>query len=366
VADDPNANRTVDVWVACGSHKPLEDADLHGFVVNQDLSQPDMAMLTVKNEGHEFSNGTKHGDEVEVKIGGESGTSIFKGEVVGVEPIYKSGGESKCIIRAFNRMHRLRRGKKSKTFQKMSDQDIASSIAQEAGLQASTGSKPSITHEHVYQHNQTDLDFLLLRAKRIGFDVWCEDKKLYFDKPDTSKDSGIELKMKDPEAGFMMTSFHPRISSARMAEKVVVRGWNPEKKEEIVGEAKAKKSSLGKKGGEAASKSAFGATTTYEVDHPIFSVEEAKAIAEARLDELRMSYITGDAQVVGDKQCDLKPGIVVKVTINTDDPKDRFNGKYLVVGATHRYTHAGGGGSGRGGGGYTTSLLLNRDSEGGS
>lgn len=365
MSDDPNSQRTVDVWVACGSHKPLVEAELHSFVVNQDLSQADMCMLTVKNEGHEFSNGTKHGDEVEVKIGGEGGKSIFKGEVVGVEPIYKSGGESKCVIRAFNRMHRLRRGKKSKTFQKMTDQDIASAIAQEAGLQASTGSKPKIKHEHVYQHNQTDLDFLLIRAKRLGFDVWVEDKKMFFDKPDSSKDSGIELKMKDPEAGFMLTSFHPRISSATMAEKVVVRGWNPEKKEEIVGEAKAKKSSLGKTGGEAASKKAFGATTTYEVDHPIFSVEEAKAIAEARLDELRMNYITGDAQVVGPNQADLKPGIVVKVTINTDDPSDRFNGKYMVVGATHRYTHAGGGSSGSGGGGYTTTLRVSRDAEGG-
>ncbi len=363
MAEAENQARTTNVWVSCGSHKPLEEDELHGFSVNLDLNQPDMCILTVKNQGHAFSNGTKQGDEVEVKIGGEGGTTIFKGEVVGIEPFYKTGSESRCVIRAFNRLHRLTRGRFSKTFLKQSDQDIADTLAKAAGLSCDAGSKPKITHDHVYQHNQTNLEFLLLRARRIGYDVWCEDKKLFFKAPDTKKDSGIELKMQDPEAGFLLTSFHPRISTAGQVSKVVVRGWNPEDKEEIVGEAKAKSSKMGKETGDKAAKSFGSDMTTYEVDHPVFSVDEAKAIAEARLGALLMNYITAEASVLG--KAELTPGIVVKVTVNTDDPKDQFNGMYMISGATHKYSPARGSKGGGSSGGYITQLRMNRDAGGG-
>ena len=356
---------TTDITVSCGSHSPLEEDELHSFSVNLDLNQPDMCILSVKNDGHEFSNSTKQGDavEVKVKVGDGSDTVIFKGEVVGVEPFYKPGGKSKCTIRAFNRLHRLTRGRFSKTFLKATDQKMAGDMAKAAGLKVDSGSDPSITHEHVYQHNQTNLEFLLLRARRIGFDVWCEDKTLFFKETDKKKDSGIELKLEDPEAGFLLTSFHPRISSAGQVSKVVVRGWNPEDKEEIVGEAEAKALGMGSETGNDAAKPFGGGVTTYEVDHPVFSVDEAKAVAQGRLHELQMNYITADAAVVGKPE--LKPGVVVKVTVNTEDSSDQFNGMYMISGATHRYTHSDGGKS-RKPGGYTTHLRLKRSESGGS
>src|ERR1044071_4718137 len=71
------------------------------------------------------------GDAVEVR-GGES---IFKGEIVGIEPLYV-GGESKVVIRAFNRLHRLTRGRRSRTYEKKTDADIVSRIAVDNGLVA--------------------------------------------------------------------------------------------------------------------------------------------------------------------------------------------------------------------------------------
>jgi hypothetical protein len=139
---------------------------------------------------------------------------------------------------------------------------------------------------------------------------------------------------------------------------VTVRGWDPEKKQEIVGEATASSSKLGATNAAAAS-DAFGEVKTFTVDHPIASVEEAKAIAQAKLDDLSMSYITGEAECFGNPT--YKPGVVVKITVNPEQADDVFNGKYFVSGVAHIYSHAGGGAGG--GGGYTTILKLARDAQ---
>jgi hypothetical protein len=75
-----------------------------------------------------------------------------------------------------------------------------------------------------------------------------------------------------------------------------------------------------------------------------------------------MSYITGEVWVPGSG--DIKTGIVVEIKVNRDKPDDRFNGKYMVVGATHTYSHSKGGGGSGGGGGYKTQVRVARDAQG--
>jgi len=340
--------------------KKIEETDLAAFQVDMQLSEPDMATIRLKNTGHKYSNGgVDHADPVKIKVNDKE---IFIGEVVGIEPVYMSGGASTCTIRAFNRLHRLLRGRFSQTFKDMSDQDVAKKIATSCGLSAKCGSTPKITHEHIYQHNQTHLEFLRTRAKRLGFDVWVHDKDLYFDAPKTDKDSGIELVMKDPTAANLLFKFRPRLTSVSSVEKVVVHGWDPIKKEAIVGEAKAASSKLGKDGADKAGKK-FGTAISYEVDHPVTTVEEAKAIATAKLADLLMRFVTAEGLAKGNP--DLKAGIVVKVTVNPDKADDTFNGKYLLEGVTHTYTHTKPGAEG-GGGGYKCAIRGCRDAEKGT
>jgi len=357
-----------DIWVSVASSDlggtGERTADLISVVVDQDLNQPDMCAITVKNTGHTHTNERKLGDAVEVKVGGSGGTTIFKGELVGIEPSYEAGGESKCVLRSFNRMHRLLRGRKSRTFKSQTDQKIAEVVAGDAGLSVEAGGSPSITHDHVYQHNQTNLEFLRVRAARIGFEVWVEDRTLYFDKPNHSADSGIELKLQRGSGGGAVTmeKFTPRLSSAGIVKEVKVRGWDPVKKEAIEGSAKSDSSPLGSTTAATASKPLGDNVVTFEVDHPIFSKDEATAIAKSRLNELSLEYLVGEAECRG--SASIKPGIVVKITVNPDKADDRFNGKYLVVGATHVYTFSGGAQGGQGG--YRTIVRVRRDAEKGS
>ncbi|MCA9675736.1 MAG: hypothetical protein H6709_20840 [Kofleriaceae bacterium] len=351
----------------------VPDADVISFTTESDFDQPDTASVVLRNDVSGYNDKYKPGHTLEILVGASGASAaedgagskqtIFKGEVVGLDVSYSAGGKSKLTVRGFNKLHRLTRGKKSKTYQDQSDQDIVSSIAGANGLSAQSGNSPKITHKHVYQHNQSDLDFLRVRAARLGFSVWVDDAKLYFDAPKIDQDSGIELKLENAtDAEHQLKAFSGRLSNAGVVKKVTVRAWNPEKKEEIVGEASAQSSPLGSSNA-ASSLSDFGDISTFTVDHPVYSVEEAQAIAKAKVADASMGYITADAECRGHHA--YKIGIVVKVTVNLDTATDRFNGKYLVAGVTHRYAPGSGAGGG-GGGGYTSTLRLRRDAEKGS
>jgi hypothetical protein len=127
----------------------VEDADIISFVVERDLGQPDMAVITLRNDHHKHTTDRSPARSVEIKAGGAQEGSpkstFFKGEIVGIEPVFKARGDSRVVIRAFNKMHRMLRGTKSKTFQNQSDQDIVSSIVGAHGLSAQCGSDPKIT-----------------------------------------------------------------------------------------------------------------------------------------------------------------------------------------------------------------------------
>jgi uncharacterized protein len=309
----------------------IPDADFISYVVERDMFQPDMAAIVLSNQNDIYSPKIQIGASIEIKVG-DPPESIYKGELIGAEATYKGGQTTRLTLRAMNKMHRLLRMRKSLTFTEKTDQQILSQVAGDAGLSLEWKHEKSITYKHVYQHNLTDLEFIRTRAARMGCHVWCEDTKLYVKEPDLGKKSGIKLSV-DQQAN--LRAFTPRISSAAVVNKVTVKGWNPETKELITGEATAQNSPLGSQNAVAASGS-LGREETFTVDHPIWSAEEASALAKARLRDLNLTFITGEAEMEGDPK--VKMGESIEIEANAMDGADPFNGNYYVAGITHRHT----------------------------
>ena len=83
-----------------------------------------------------------------------------------------------------------------------------------------------------------------------------------------------------------------------------------------------------------------------------------RAIATARLQELSLSFITGECEVKGDPIYDL--GAIVEI-INEEEKTakdDPFNGNYYIMGVTHKYTVPR-----NKDGGYSSILRLARDAQ---
>jgi phage protein D len=249
------------------------------------------------------------------------------------------------------------RKRKSLTFTEKTDKDILTQIAGDAGLSIEFKHETSITYKHVYQHNQTDLEFVRMRAARMGCHVWCVDSKIFIKEPDLQGKPLAQVKI-GASGAEAVRCFTPRLSSAAIVKKVTVKGWNPETKELITGTASADKSKLGKENAVAGAKG-LGDEETFTVDHPIWSAEEATALAKARLRDISLSYITGELELQGDGMYEL--GGIVSVESNSEEDtknEDPFNGNYYIMGVTHRYSVPR-----NKDGGYTTILRLARDAQ---
>jgi len=309
----------------------IPDADFVSYLVERDMFQPDMATIVLSNQNDIYSPKIKIGMSIEVKVGSPP-KSIYKGELVGVEGTYKGGQTTRLTLRAMNKMHRLLRLRKSLTFTEKTDQQILSQVVGDAGLTLEWKHEKSITYKHVYQHNLTDLEFIRTRAARMGCHVWCEDTKLFVKEPELDQKSGVKVSV-DKDGN--LRAFTPRISTASVVKKVTVKGWNPETKELITGEASAQNSPLGSQNAVSACGD-LGKEESFTVDHPIWSKEEADALAKARLRDLNLTFITGEAEMAGDPNVEL--GKAIEIEANASNGSDPFNGKYYVSGVTHRHT----------------------------
>jgi phage protein D len=223
----------------------------------------------------------------------------------------------------------LNRQRKTRTFLQQKDSDIASRIAQEAGvtLQASDS---QVTHDYVLQAGQTDLEFLRARARSVGFELLVEGKTLHFRPVSNAEGEILTLSLDDD-----LLEFYPRLSTLRQYSELEVRGWDPKAKQEIVGLARSGDEVArmgGREGGAAVIEGAFGASAAVLGDFPVRTQAEADRVALGRFNSMALQLIGGEGVARGNTQ--IRAGKVIKL----DSLGQRFSGSYYVTAAIHRYS----------------------------
>jgi Rhs element Vgr protein len=320
-----------------GSDAPAELMTvLRGVEVDLDLSLPAMCRIEINDGGFRWADDARLRLGQDIEIGARSAedergapTKLFNGQIVGAELDLREHGVAFLVIRAFDRLHLLTRGKKSRVFTQATDADIVSNIAREHGLQPAADPTPDV-HKHIYQHNQTDLEFLRIRAERNGYFLWVEDRKLNFKKPQNAERQRVDL-----DYGKTLMEFHPRKAAASQVKQAYVRGWDPQNKRAFVGHASAADYQVVKAGEgkriSAMVQQAFGVSPgDHQVtDRPISSQAEGDTMAKAVLARLWATDVRAEGLAHGDPR--LLPGARIKVEgIGT-----QFGGEYFVSGARH-------------------------------
>ena len=267
------------------------------------------------------------GAEVEVRIGFvDNLKSMIKGEVTALEPEFPTNEAPPLKIHGYDLLHRFRRGRKTRSFANMKDSQIAEQIARDLQLRAQV-EDTHITHEYVLQSNQTDIDFLLDRARRINYEVIVKDKTLQFRRAANNQGKIVSL-----DYGLTLKAFYPRLSTMKQVSEVVVQGWDHKTKEAIVGRARRGdeiSKMNGTKLGVAISEQAFFQTKTFVVDKPIFSEGEATQMARGKFNEMIVDFITGEGVAIGNT--DIRAGEVVEFK----GLGQRFSGLYYITSSTH-------------------------------
>jgi phage protein D/phage baseplate assembly protein gpV len=263
--------------------------------------------------------------EITAKAAGDNSSKLLtKGEIVAIEPEFNEDIGTTITIRGYDKSHRLYRGKKNRVFTQVTDSDIIKKVAQEHSVTAEPDST-SVVYDHVFQDNQTDMEFIHTLARRNGFFSYFENGKLFFTK--SSVASGVNL-----EWGKNLTHFQAHYTSANKIDKSEVRGWDVKKKEAITGLGQPTGSN--KQPGAAAIKASFGSASGI-AGYQAISASDAETQAKANFGESERSYLQAEGNCLGN------PSVRAGKEVKIKGIGARFSGDYLVTRAIHRYDLSG-------------------------
>jgi phage protein D len=304
--------------------------DILEVTVESSLHLPDVATVVLHDTHLRWVDDARiePGKGVKISAKAEQGEQpLFDGEIIELEPEFSSAA-NRLVIRAFDRLHRLARGRYVRSFVNVTDGDLANKIAQEQGLQADIGPTSQV-HPYVLQNNQSNLEFLQARAKSLGYLVFVDGKTLHVLPP--KADGGtIELKWAET-----LHEFHPRMTTVGQITASTVRGWDPATRQAIVGQASNGNGTpqVGeqRRPGALAHQAFNLEAPLLTADRPIRSQGEADRLAQAMADRQASRFIEADGSCGGNAK------IVAGASVHVTAVGDRFSGTYLVTSAQHTY-----------------------------
>jgi phage protein D/phage baseplate assembly protein gpV len=315
-----------------GSIVQQAQRELREVVVDLSLHAPSMFTITLSNPNMHWNEEAtfREGKEIEIQYGiGETAPEkILSGRIASVEPQIDVENAT-IVLRGYDLSHKLYRGRYRRSFLDTKDSDLAQRLAGEAGLSVGTIDATSVTHKYLFQNNQTNAEFLLERARRIGYEMWVDDQaKFNFRKLPPSPPIAATL-----EWGNDLLAFSPRLSTAEQVNEVEVRGWDVKQKKAIVGTATSGtgEPQIGVSGGAGIAQTAWGQAKLAIVDEFIADAGEAKTLAQALLDEQTGAFVEAHGTCLANVK--LVPGKLVEIKqVGT-----RFNGKYYLTQVTHEW-----------------------------
>ncbi|MCB0969453.1 MAG: phage late control D family protein, partial [Ilumatobacter sp.] len=265
--------------------------------VDDHLVLPDSVFVRLRFDDPDLWNrlGVSIGQKIDVRAGqlGEAAEStLITGEVTSIEAVYEYGNRF-LVIRGYDASHRLQIGRKTRSFNNVTDSDLARRIAGDAGLSIGTIDSTTTVHDHVSQINTTDWEFLRGRAQEIGFKVAVRDGQFSFTAADGGGSGGGGLGGAvggllggggELAIGRGLLCFRPRVTGAQQVAQVEARGWDMARKEAVTHEADAATSSvsLGESDWSPAGLAdVFGGQRYLTCERPIATSDEARALAES-------------------------------------------------------------------------------------
>ena len=310
--------------------------------VRDSLLLPDTAVLRFQdNEGvllhyKQFAIGAP----LEVKLAKSRAdilTSVFKGEIVAIEPEFTEGG---CLVsmRAYDKAWRLNRARVSRTFQDVLATDMVSTVAAAHGLAAGELAMGTPRYPFFQQSMETDWEFCWRLAQLNNCEFVVEDKTFHFRQRE-AKAPVAELKW-----GEQLLVFRPRMSGVGQVKSVTVANQDPKSKRLISGKATTVQLVH-------TSKAVNGRANTVEqleggdvvvADRVAAFKEEADSLAQNMLDRLGSTFVEAHGKAYGD------PALSAGATVRIGEVGD-FSGDYVLTQTTHRFA---------GGGQYVTTFVI--------
>jgi phage protein D/phage baseplate assembly protein gpV len=299
------------------------DLDLAGsfniVLRNSDNSLLDSALLDL-------------GKTVEIHLGyGSDLSPALLGEIAAIEPSFPQDGPPTITVSGYDKSYKMRRTQPEPTdYTWTNDSIIAAEIAVANGLVPVVDPTPSV-EEQVIQA-ESDMAFLKARAENYFFDVYVEWDRLHFQFPRP------QLSARVLEWGKNLSSFSPRISSAGMAGLQIIRDYNQELAQTILGTALAADfdvDNLVEKLGSAALDLLSSLVRQGILQHSVKNPFDAYQLASSLLADLLEGMYEGSGSCVG------IPDLTAGRYLTIQGIGRRFSGTYRARKVTHRLSGSG-------------------------
>ena len=306
---------------------------------------PDMFALTLRNDGADAleQSGLRLGARVQISstaCGDGAQQPLIVGEITAVEVEYDRSG-SHAVARGYDLSHRLIRGRSTRAYSQVTDEDIARQIADAHGVEMGEVDIDSVVYEHVSQINSTDWEFLRSRATEGGYEVSVDDGKLSLRRPQASADGPDtgDVQTDDPlqlTRGNNLEAFRARLTAAQQVTEVEVRSWDPAGKREIVATAPGRTRTVEVTTTPSDLAGLFDAQPRYVVhDRPVVSQAEADTAAAAVAEHIASSHAEAFGVTAGNPR--LRAGMPVSLGLLGD----QHDGKYTLSSTNHVYNETG-------------------------
>jgi phage protein D len=321
-------------------------------VVEDNLNLPDVVVLTFRDADRVVlaKSRAKVGSTLVVSAAGSGQAQaqpLLTAEVTAVEAEFDATGTF-TTIRGFDPVHRLFRGRRTETYTQVTASDVATKVAQRAGLQVGRVDATTTVFEHVTQGGVSDWEFLSRLAREIGREVRVVDGKFEFREPRPAGDAPEPgAPRSEPLAlrqGQDLLRFRSLVTSAQQVKEVEVRGWDVAEKRALVGTASARSTGTELQGASPAELAhTFGDPTYVASDVPYRSQAEVDAAASAIAEEIGGAFAEFEGVARGN------PAIRAGAAIAIGGVGAPFDGRYVVTTTRHTYDQSAG---------YTTHLVV--------
>jgi phage protein D len=295
--------------------------------------------------------GARIGSSVQVSVmtsNSQQPVPLILGEIIALEAEFDDGGTF-TVIRGYDPAHRLFRGRRTESYLQMTASDIATKVAQRAGLTVGTIKPTTTVFEHVSQAGTTDWDLLDSLAKQVGYEITVRDGKFGFGPPTTASTapaataagSGNPLVLK---LGTDLLRFRSVVTSAEQVKEVEVRGWDVSSKQALTARAPAKTQTAELPDASPADLARiFGDPAYVSTDVPHRTQAEVDTAAKALAEEIAGGF----AEFVGVARGN--PELRADAAVSIDNLGAPFDGKYTVTTSRHHFDPTTG---------YTTSFAV--------
>jgi phage protein D len=297
------------------------------------LDTADMFTIVFRNHDNQFTDSPllNPGQSVELYMGyGDELQPMMLGEITSVEPSFPENGSPVIAISGYDKSYRLRHSDPvPRDFKYMTDSVIVAQIALENMLIPVVDPSPWF-HEHITQKG-SDFAFIRELAVENLFDVYVNWDKLYFQFPRQGQAYVLEW-------GKSLLSFKPRLSTAAMTGLQIIRGYNEQLAQAVIGVATGALLSIDniiEKLGPSALELLASLGRRLIHKQKIKTPIDATGFAMALLKDILEGLYEGSGSCIGIP--DLRPGKFVQI----EGVGKRFSGSYRLRRVSHHMSDSG-------------------------